>query len=1106
MAFVFNPFTGTLDHKLDIEGTTSEISGNIALNDGYISNDGGDEGIRITDAGLVGIGVSDPDATLEIFSTTSPGQLKLSFDTDSYAAMRVVDTSNFSIATGETGNITLDAGGDIVLDADGKDITFKDNGTSYVEFLLGSSLTIRDDTDSNDYLKFTVSANGTSEIKTNDNDGVGGNLQLLPDGYLRLRPATYLWIDIITLTASGTSDASLLVQETLNLGSGEAGGSDNHYGIRYTQLQTDIGGWNNVYLMHLYGGTEAKTFLVKDDGKVGIGVAAPTTPLAVSGAITIKEQATAPSEVESHGMLWVDDSNPTSLYFTNDDGNDIPITVGAAVSAGTISLPANQISEGTAAVSIGTDDGDVVFKNDSNAEWLTFNTDDSLDPGQNPVTEILGVNNQRLRLRSVGTHQPMQFFSGGSLQMSHAVGDEDFGISGSSIHRWKPREVPFTATCTYSNDPTITYVQDSGHITQYMHVEGRGIPDAVIVGTITADAGGGNSSFELLNEAPPYDPISTFDGAQGGGDGVLTFIPSYYHQPTTYLKTLEGAFKESQGYTDHMQHSDQTLGNVIGAMQQFRGSTSGTKCVIRVKTDSNGVPRIVPALVSRGSGYTDRITITGAEYNNESLIDHTAVSGLALYQSITGTGIPIGAYIGALNPGAVANRFTIYVEGSAVNTTGDALTGQTLYARDRVVFRDPYYETDDSEDNYMILEVDYAADGLIEFGHNTSGMQAAGSFHPRLVADLNKSNARLVSTGRMKLMSNDVYNNVVQLDVDTVFLGGPDHGSLTGQDYTFVHAGDRLFIGNSSCNTTKIMIESAGSNANMFMAAQNFNNGYSKAAVTSEWQDRGGLQISVTDSTGATNFLSTEKAGTTNKVADMDFTAEGDINLMAYNGFMTLNAREGSLTIETSNTAGSDIILDSIDNITLDSHTGNFVTKKAGTEFSVANSAFAGMILGYTTTGIDAADASVLLTNAFAVTDSAHKVKFVAPPSGAVEIFVSIWGDFNRRQTYFGLSDNASYGAVHYPATDDVTNEHSVIIPFGATTGDIQINHYWVVTGLTAGNSYEWWLGAKATHNFATVLKWGGDVTGEYGPFIMKATALPTTTTDYSGNSAAVYG
>ena len=47
---------------------------------------------------------------------------------------------------------------------------------------------------------------------------------------------------------------------------------------------------------------------------------------------------------------------------------------------------------------------------------------------------------------------------------------------------------------------------------------------------------------------------------------------------------------------------------------------------------------------------------------------------------------------------------------------------------------------------------------------------------------------------------------------------------------------------------------------------------------------------------GATNFNTrTEDASGQTKTADMGFTAEGDINILAYNGFMSLTAREGNL-------------------------------------------------------------------------------------------------------------------------------------------------------------------------------------------------------------------
>ena len=158
------------------------------------------------------------------------------------------------------------------------------------------------------------------------------------------------------------------------------------------------------------------------------------------------------------------------------------------------------------------------------------------------------------------------------------------------------------------------------------------------------------------------------------------------------------------------------------------------------------------------------------------------------------------------------------------------------------------------------------------------------------------------------------------------------------------------------------------------------------------------------------------------------------------------------------------------------------------------------MILGYTTVGIDATAAIYALTSTMGVTDSDHNVSFIAPPSGVVEIFVSIYGDFFRRSATLGLSDNATYAAIDFPNSADPTNEHIVALPPSAA-GDRQINHRWVVAGLTAGTQYEWWLGAKVSGSLSTILHWGGDATEEYAPFIMKANALPAAVTDF-----AVYG
>ena len=80
---------------------------------------------------------------------------------------------------------------------------------------------------------------------------------------------------------------------------------------------------------------------------------------------------------------------------------------------------------------------------------------------------------------------------------------------------------------------------------------------------------------------------------------------------------------------------------------------------------------------------------------------------------------------------------------------------------------------------------------------------------------------------------------------------------------------------------------------------------------------------------------------------------------------------------------------------------------------------FDGRILGYTTVGIDASSDYHTLVNAtMTVVDDAMKVKFVAPPSGVIEIFASLYFDAARRIPVLGLSDQDTgdtYRAISFP-------------------------------------------------------------------------------------------
>ena len=154
---------------------------------------------------------------------------------------------------------------------------------------------------------------------------------------------------------------------------------------------------------------------------------------------------------------------------------------------------------------------------------------------------------------------------------------------------------------------------------------------------------------------------------------------------------------------------------------------------------------------------------------------------------------------------------------------------------------------------------------------------------------------------------------------------------------------------------------------------------------------------------------------------------------------------------------------------------------------------FDGRILGYTAVNIDATQESYDVTGSLAVTDANHKVIFVAPPSGKVEIFVSFSAiTVAQRWLKLGLSNNATYQAIEFPNLGDTTNEHTMI-DFPIEGFVRVITHNWVVEGLTPGTEYTWYLGAQAEQASRITMWWGGTATGRYAPFIMKATALPAT-------------
>ena len=211
----------------------------------------------------------------------------------------------------------------------------------------------------------------------------------------------------------------------------------------------------------------------------------------------------------------------------------------------------------------------------------------------------------------------------------------------------------------------------------------------------------------------------------------------------------------------------------------------------------------------------------------------------------------------------------------------------------------------------------------------------------------------------------------------------------------------------------------------------------------------------------------------------------------------------GEFVLTTIDDAGSnaDYTINIDGDITLDSHTGVFIAKKAGTEFSATNSAYAGMILGYTriqNAGTDSNPGDELITinsSSMTVLQTANgtnvSIQFIVPPSGNVEIECSFWVSASSDGASFSLSTGTSYAEL------DPQHTYDADYTFYIDESDHYVqNIKFAVTGLTAGTDTTYYLAGLSTG--AGVYIRHGDFRNSdthHPPIILKATALPATIT-----------
>lgn len=202
------------------------------------------------------------------------------------------------------------------------------------------------------------------------------------------------------------------------------------------------------------------------------------------------------------------------------------------------------------------------------------------------------------------------------------------------------------------------------------------------------------------------------------------------------------------------------------------------------------------------------------------------------------------------------------------------------------------------------------------------------------------------------------------------------------------------------------------------------------------------------------------------------------------------------LTVSTKGTGA--VTIDSGGDIALDAASGNFTAKKGGVEFSAANSAYAGMVLGYTYIQPSSTVLSFEIQNALTVEDDGHKVTFKTPPSEKVEIEVTAMincsssdtrisvglSSANATDGYSSVAGQFEYDSSGIFFTDDEVDDHVKTFKFVVEAANLAAvgsdNTFWI--GFSTSNSTKTaylTYGYRSSHGIAN------------HPFTIKATALP---------------
>ena len=514
---------------------------NLRLNNKYISNDGGDEGITVTDAGAVAISstIELGHATDTTLARASSGEVNIEGNVIYRADGTVV-----AITDGGTGasnsnawlnsRITTNADGSLNYDATGATAVNHDSLTGFdadehIDWTASSAGTIH----SSNYVDNNTNTLTTWTLRDDDND----SFTIAHSKFLKVVAATgTLGTNI---AGSGTTEDPWVLTIT---SPDTTTNTQNEYATSWVDSSADVllrltesGAGSGTQDIKLVAGTGISLTPSGTDMTIANTVSAVTNHVTndaddtMAGTLTIDKDSTSTSEATTKGLEI--DYDHTGSTDTNQTimGLDVSATSGSTTGGAQIMYGAKIRSQLTAASGLG----------DITSYGL--------------YSEVLGNTNAAIDRTYAGYFKA----SGADVNNGLYINNQDGGIDFKNVSSAVPSDY-FTINTIEDGETTLTTVENSGGSTAHLNMVADGDFHVDAVGNITLDAGGGDVAILQADVKIPATKKLYLDG---GGD-------------TSISESSADSVKHDVGGSTVMMLSE--AGNA-GNLVNFGGSCAGFK-------------------------------------------------------------------------------------------------------------------------------------------------------------------------------------------------------------------------------------------------------------------------------------------------------------------------------------------------------------------------------------------------------------------------------------------------------------------------------------------------------------------------------------------------